>query len=59
MRLNAQALKVVIEKGRAVGVAVAQARTEILRADREVIVSCGAIGSPRLFSSPASARRTR
>ena len=50
VRLNAQALKVVIEQGRAVGVAVASSGgSEILRADREVIVSCGAIGSPRLL----------
>ena len=50
MRLNAQALKVVIEQGRAVGVAVATSGSpEILRADREVVVSCGAIGSPRLL----------
>jgi choline dehydrogenase-like flavoprotein len=50
VRLDAQALKVVIEKGRAVGVSIASAGgPEILRADREVIVSCGAIGSPRLL----------
>ena len=50
VRLNAQTLRVEIEKGRAVGVTIAQASgTESLRADREVIVSCGAIGSPRLL----------
>ncbi len=50
VRLNAQALKIEIEKGRAVGVTVAGVGgTETLRADREVIVSCGAIGSPRLL----------
>ena len=50
VRLNAQALKVEIEKSRAIGVTVAGAgRAETLRADREVIVSCGAIGSPRLM----------
>jgi choline dehydrogenase-like flavoprotein len=50
VRLDAQALKVMIEKGRAVGVSVAgEGQPEILRADREVIVSCGAIGSPRLL----------
>ena len=50
VRLNAQALKVVIEQGRAVGVAVASSGgPEVLRADREVIMSCGAIGSPRLL----------
>jgi choline dehydrogenase-like flavoprotein len=50
VRLNAQALKIEIERGKAVGVTVgAEAGTESLRADREVIVSCGAIGSPRLL----------
>ena len=50
VRLNAQALKIEIEKGRAVGVTVAQgSETETIRAEREVIVSCGAIGSPRLL----------
>jgi choline dehydrogenase-like flavoprotein len=50
VRLHAQALKIEIDNGRAVGVTVAQeGGTETLRADREVIVSCGAIGSPRLL----------
>ena len=50
VRLHAQTLKIEIENGRAVGVTVAQGTgTESLRADREVIVSCGAIGSPRLL----------
>ena len=50
VRLNAQTLEIDIENGRAVGVTVAQGTgTETLRADREVIVSCGAIGSPRLL----------
>jgi choline dehydrogenase-like flavoprotein len=50
IRLNAQALKVEVEKGRAVGVTIAQGSgTETLRAEREVILSCGAIGSPRLL----------
>jgi choline dehydrogenase-like flavoprotein len=50
VRLDAQAVKVVIEKGRAVGVSIAGAGgQEILRAEREVIVSSGAIGSPRLL----------
>ena len=50
MRLNAQALKVVIEQGRAVGVAVASSAgrkscAPIARSSS----SCGAIGSPRLL----------
>jgi choline dehydrogenase-like flavoprotein len=50
VRLHAQALKIEIEKGRAVGVTIGtDSGTETLRADREVIVSCGAIGSPRLL----------
>ena len=50
VRLRAPALKIEIEKGRAVGVAVAGASgVETLRADREIIVSGGAIGSPRLL----------
>ena len=50
VRLNAQTLKIDIEKGRAVGVTVATGSgVETLRADREVILSSGAIGSPRLL----------
>ncbi|HZZ60924.1 MAG TPA: GMC family oxidoreductase N-terminal domain-containing protein [Roseiarcus sp.] len=50
LRLHAQTLKIEIDRGRAVGVTIAQgAGTETLRAEREVIVSCGAIGSPRLL----------
>ena len=50
VRLHAQTLKIEIENGRAVGATIAQGNgTESLRADREVIVSCGAIGSPRLL----------
>ena len=44
--------RVVVEKGRAIGVEVVAkpgARPEILRAAREVIVSSGAIGSPKLL----------
>jgi choline dehydrogenase-like flavoprotein len=49
-RLNAEALKIEIERGKATGVTIAVGgATETLRADREVIVSCGAIGSPRLL----------
>jgi choline dehydrogenase-like flavoprotein len=52
IRLRAQALRVVIEKGRATGieVAVGASRTpQLLRAKREVIVTSGAIGSPKLL----------
>ena len=50
VRLNAQALKIEMENGRAYGVTIAQGSgRETLRVDREVIVSCGAIGSPRLL----------
>ena len=39
-----------MQNGRAVGVTVASGTgTETLNADREVIISCGAIGSPRLL----------
>ncbi|SHG65452.1 Choline dehydrogenase [Kaistia soli DSM 19436] len=46
-----QVLRVVVEQGRAVGVEVAAGNggTHIHRADREVIISSGAIGSPRLL----------
>ena len=44
---GAQVLRIEVEKGRAVGVQVA--RHGILRADREVILCSGAIGSPRLL----------
>ena len=52
VRTGANVLKVVVEKGRAVGVEVAGAnggRPETIRCEREVIVSSGAIGSPRLL----------
>jgi choline dehydrogenase len=52
VRLHTHTLRIEIENGRTVGVTVAQGKeSETLRADREVIVSCGAIGSP----PPASA----
>ncbi len=44
------ATRIVIEKGRAVGVDVVQnGAVRTLRADREVLVSSGAIGSPKLL----------
>jgi len=50
--LHAQAVRVVVEGGRAIGVevVVGHDRTpRIVTADREVIVSSGAIGSPKLL----------
>jgi choline dehydrogenase len=50
IRINALAQRIVLEGGRAVGVEVAAGgRTETLRAQREVIVTAGAIGSPTLL----------
>jgi choline dehydrogenase-like flavoprotein len=50
VRLNLQTLKIQVQNGRAVGITVAVGTgTETLNADREVIISCGAIGSPRLL----------
>jgi choline dehydrogenase-like flavoprotein len=52
VQLHSQTLRIVVENGRAVGVEVAAAgsnATQILRAEREVILACGAIGSPRLL----------
>jgi len=50
VRLNTPTLKIVVENGRAVGIAVAGAGgIETLMADREIILSSGAIGSPRLL----------
>ena len=52
VKLRSQALRVLVERGRAVGVELVSGgnRTPItLRANREVIVSSGAIGSPKLL----------
>ncbi|MDE3009527.1 MAG: GMC family oxidoreductase N-terminal domain-containing protein [Pseudomonadota bacterium] len=52
VRMQAQVLRVLVEQGRAVGVELVAgtSRTPIIaRAEREVIVSSGAIGSPRLL----------
>jgi choline dehydrogenase len=46
VRTGAQVLRIVIEKGRAVGVQMPEG---VLRATGEVILSSGAIGSPRLL----------
>jgi choline dehydrogenase-like flavoprotein len=50
--MHARALRVVVEGARAVGVEVVSADNatpRVIRADREVIVSSGAIGSPKLL----------
>lgn len=47
IRTGAQVLRLVVEHGRAIGVELAG--EGILRAGREVILSAGAIGSPRLL----------
>ena len=62
VRTGAQALRIVVENGRAVGVEIARGGgVETIRAEREVIVSCGAIGTPRLLQlsgvGPADALR--
>ena len=50
VRLGCLTRRVVIEHGRAVGVDFAQnGQTQTVRAEREVIVSAGAIGSPKLL----------
>jgi choline dehydrogenase-like flavoprotein len=50
VRLNTPTLKILVENHRAVGVEVGIAgRIKTLRAEREVILSSGAIGSPRLL----------
>ena len=50
VRTDATALKIVVENGRASGVAVSgSGGVETLLADREIILSCGAMGSPRLL----------
>ena len=50
VRTDVLTRRIVVEGGRAVGVEIAtDGRSEILRADREVIVASGAIGSPKLL----------
>ena len=52
VQLHAQALRVVIESGRAVGVHVAMGDSgsaRLIRAQREVVLAAGAIGSPKLL----------
>lgn len=50
--MNTRALRIVTERGRAIGVEIVSAdnaRPRLIRADREVVVSSGAIGSPKLL----------
>ena len=48
--VNAQTLKIEVQNNRAIGVTVVSGTgTETLNVDREIIISCGAIGSPRLL----------
>lgn len=50
VRSGVMALKLVIEKGRAVGVQINEAdRLVTIRAEREVILTAGAVGSPKLL----------
>jgi choline dehydrogenase-like flavoprotein len=50
VRTGAMATRIVVESGRAVGVEIVEdGQTSLLRADREVLVTSGAIGSPRLL----------
>lgn len=50
VRSGATALKVVVENQRAVGVQIAAGRTlTTIRAEREVIITAGAVGSPKLL----------
>ena len=50
VRTAVQALRIVVDRSRATGVEIAgKTGPEMIRADREVIVSCGAIGSPALL----------
>jgi len=52
IKLQSQALRVLVERGRAVGVELVSGSSRMpstVRASREVIVSSGAIGSPKLL----------
>ncbi len=50
VRTGARVARIMLERRRAVGVEVVTGRgSEIIRADREVLVSSGAIGSPKLL----------
>ncbi|MFZ1988723.1 MAG: choline dehydrogenase [Alphaproteobacteria bacterium] len=43
---GAQLRRIILDKGRAVGVSIEHGQTEDYFAEREVILSCGAVGSP-------------
>ncbi|MCH4547089.1 GMC family oxidoreductase N-terminal domain-containing protein [Rhizobium changzhiense] len=50
VRTGARVARIIVEGGRATGVEIVTSRgREIVRADREVLVSSGAIGSPKLL----------
>ncbi|ANL46455.1 glucose-methanol-choline oxidoreductase protein [Rhizobium phaseoli] len=50
VRTGARVARIIVKAGRATGVEIATARgLEIVRAEREVLVSSGAIGSPKLL----------
>jgi choline dehydrogenase-like flavoprotein len=50
VRSDVSALKIVVENGRAVGVQIADGnQLTTIRAEREVIVTAGAVGSPKLL----------
>jgi choline dehydrogenase len=51
VRRDEQVLRILVERNRAMGIEVAaiSGRRQLLRAKREVILACGAIGSPRLL----------
>ena len=51
IKRDAEVLRIIVESGRAIGIALAapDGRIETIRAEREVLVTAGAIGSPRLL----------
>ena len=50
VRLDVMATRIVVERGRAVGVEIIEkGERKILRAEREVVVTSGTIGSPKLL----------
>ena len=50
VRTGAQVIRIVIEKGRAIGIEMVQnGKPTVIRAGREVILAAGAIGSPKLM----------
>ncbi|MGI5129756.1 GMC family oxidoreductase [Pseudonocardia sp. CA-107938] len=51
VRTGARVLRIVVDRGRAIGVVVAdrRGRTQVIRAQREVLLASGAINTPRLL----------